>query len=191
MRFAEPARDAATPWAEIARPTRPSRLAGVTMAGFRGRGADVVDYLAVPPPAVMLAVEFGDGRLVVEDATGRERHGSLAAGLAPGAARVRARGGVGCVQVRLAPAAALAVLGVPLVELSHTVVTLEGPVGPRRRPDRGAAAPGPVVGAPVRDHRRRARPATRCRAAGRGGGRRRLGADRHQLGSDPGRPAGR
>src|SRR5215207_8869440 len=90
MRFAEPARDAATPWAEIARPTRPSRLAGVTMAGFRGRGADIVDYLAVPPPAIMLAVEFGDGRLVVEDATGRERHGSLAAGLAPGAARALA-----------------------------------------------------------------------------------------------------
>jgi AraC-like DNA-binding protein len=125
MRFADPAGDAATPWEEIARPTRPSRLAGVTMAGFRGRGADVVDYLAVPPPAVMLAVEFGDGRLAVEDTAGREWRGSLAAGLAPGAVRVRARGGVECVQVRLAPAAALAVLGVPLVELSHTVVTLE------------------------------------------------------------------
>jgi AraC-like DNA-binding protein len=124
VRVAEPAPAAATPWAEIARPTRPSRLAGVTMAGFRGRGADVVDYLAVPPPAVMLAVEFGDGRLVIQDAACRKRRGSLAAGLAPGAARVRARGGVGCVQVRLAPAAALAVLGVPLVELSHTVVTL-------------------------------------------------------------------
>jgi AraC-like DNA-binding protein len=130
MRVADPGRDAATLWEEIARPTRPSRLAGVAMAGFRGRGADVVDYLAVPPPAVMLAVEFGDGRLVVEDTAGRERRGSLAARLAPGAVRVRARGGIECVQVRLSPAAALAVLGVPLAELGRTVVTLEDLWGP-------------------------------------------------------------
>jgi AraC-like DNA-binding protein len=99
------------------------------MAGFRDRGTDVVDYLAVPPSTVMLVVEFGDGRLVVEDTAGRQRRGSLAAGLAPGAVRVRARG-VECVQVRLSPAAAHAVLGTSPAGLSHTVATLEDLWGP-------------------------------------------------------------
>ena len=129
MRFAGPEREAANPWADIARPARPSRVAGVAMAGFRGRGTDVVDYLAVPTPALMMAVDFGDGRLVVEDTAGREQHGSLATGLAPGAVRVRARG-IACVQVRLSPLAARAVLGIPAAGLSHTVIGLEDLWGP-------------------------------------------------------------
>lgn len=130
MRFAAPGRDAATTlWEDIARPARPSRIPGVTMAGFRGRGTHVVDYLAVPTPSVMVVVEFGDGRLVVEDTGGRERRGSLVAGLAPGAVRVRAHG-VECVQVRLSPVAAHLVLGVSPAGLSHSVVTLEDLWGP-------------------------------------------------------------
>ncbi len=109
MRFSGPGADAAAAlWEDIARPARPGRIPGVGMAGFSGRAAGVVDMVAIPNPAVMLAIEFGEGRLAVEDATGREQRGSIVAGMAPGALRARARG-FACVQVRMSPAAAHAV----------------------------------------------------------------------------------
>jgi AraC-like DNA-binding protein len=143
MRFAGPGGDAADLlWEDIARPARPSRVPGVTMAGFRGRGAGDIELRALPNPAVMLVIEFGAGRLVVEDATGREQRGSLAAGLAPGAIRARAQG-FQCVQVRLPPAVARAVLDIAPAELSSTVVTIEDLWGPdaARVEDQLRAAP--------------------------------------------------
>src|SRR5436190_1218421 len=93
----EPA-DAAV-W-DVARPARPSRVAGVSMAGFRDRGMTTVGHRAIPHPAVTLVVEFGAGPLIVDDAAGREQRGSLVAGLGFGGLRVRGEN-FEAVQVRL------------------------------------------------------------------------------------------
>jgi AraC-like DNA-binding protein len=92
------------------------------MAGFRDRSRGLVGLRVIPYPAVTVFVDFGDG-LLVEDASGREQRGSVVAGLVPGAA-VRGRGrDVECLQVRLSPMVALAVLDAS-EELSGTVVAL-------------------------------------------------------------------
>jgi AraC-like DNA-binding protein len=85
-------------------------MAGVSMAGFRARAKDLVDLPVVPYPAVTLVIDLGDEPLLVEHASGQSLRGSLAAGLAPGAVRARGRG-VECLQVRLSPVVAHAVLG--------------------------------------------------------------------------------
>jgi len=119
---AEPLRAAAAVW-DIAVPSRPGRLAGVRMAGFRARATDLVDLPVVPYPAVTLVIDLGNGPLLVEHASGRPQRGSLAAGLAPGAVRARGRG-IECLQVRLSPVAAHAVLGA-CSELGGTVAALD------------------------------------------------------------------
>jgi AraC-like DNA-binding protein len=127
MRSAESVAEAAAVW-DIACPTRPSRLPGVTMAGFRDRAQDVVDLKVVPYPAVTIVVDLGDGLLVVDEETGRERRGSVVAGLAPGSVRGQGRN-IECLQVRLSPVLAHAVLG-PSPLLSGTVVALDDLWGP-------------------------------------------------------------
>src|SRR5215468_3285545 len=102
MRPAEPLRAAAAVW-DIAVPSRPGRLAGVRMAGFRDRAKGLVDLPVVPYPAVTLVIDLGHESLLVEHASGQPRRGSLAAGLAPGAVRARGRD-IECLQVRLSPA---------------------------------------------------------------------------------------
>ncbi|MBN6041123.1 AraC family transcriptional regulator [Amycolatopsis sp. 195334CR] len=102
---------------EVVRPGRPSRVAGVRMAGFRSRGP--VDVRAVGHPAVTLVLEFGDGPLVVDE--NLEQQGNLVARPAFGGLRVRGEQ-VECVQVRLSPVAAHAVLG---TWQDHTVVALD------------------------------------------------------------------
>jgi AraC-like DNA-binding protein len=121
MRPAGPARDAAAVW-DIAVPSRPGRMAGVSMAGFRERGKDLVDLQAVPYPAFTVVIDLGD-ELLVDDASGQPKRGSVAAGLAPGEVRVRGRD-VECLQVRLSPLVAHAVLGVS-AELGGMVVGLD------------------------------------------------------------------
>lgn len=109
----------------VACPQRPSRVAGVTMAGFRVRELDALRM--VPHPAVTLLVEFGAGSPVMDYAAGRQQRGSIVAGpgLGSGGA-VRARGeNVECVQVRLSPAIARAVLGVSPADLDGAVVALD------------------------------------------------------------------
>ncbi|AXB41628.1 helix-turn-helix domain-containing protein [Amycolatopsis albispora] len=118
-----PEAEAVARW-RVARPSRPGRLPGVRMAGFRDRGAGPVDVRVVPHPAVTLALGFGDGPLVVDAATGRQRQGSLVTGFMHGAVRVRGER-VECVQVRLSPVTAHAVLGVSPAELDHVAVTLD------------------------------------------------------------------
>jgi AraC-like DNA-binding protein len=93
------------------------------MAGFRQRGPDVLDLQVVPYPAVTLVVDVGDGMVVVDEVSGRQQQGSVVAGLAPGSVRGRGRG-IECLQVRLSPALAYAVLGATW-ELAGTVVTLD------------------------------------------------------------------
>lgn len=116
-------RGAGAGW-DVARPLRPSRTAGVSLAGFRDRSAGPVDLPVIPHPAVTLVVEFGAGSLAVGDATGWQQRGSLVAGLVPGAVRMRGEN-VMCVEVHLSPVVAHTVLGVRPAELDRTVVALD------------------------------------------------------------------
>nr|WP_203593334.1 helix-turn-helix domain-containing protein [Streptomyces sp. SID9124] len=95
------------------------------MAGFRVHDLDALRM--VPHPAVTLLIEFGAGIPVLDTPTGEQRRGCLVAGpgLGSGGA-VRVRGeNVECVQVRLSPVIARAVLGVPPAELDGAVVPLD------------------------------------------------------------------
>jgi hypothetical protein len=110
---------------DIAVPTRPSRIAGVSMAGFSDRANDIVDVELVPHPAVMVIFNLGGEPFVVEDASGRRLRGRVVAGLAPDGAGGRGlTGSFGCLQVRLSPAVAHAVLGAS-AELGGTVTALD------------------------------------------------------------------
>jgi AraC-like DNA-binding protein len=114
----------ASAW-DVACPQRHSRVVGVTMAGFRIRDLDALRI--VPHPAVTLLLDFGAGSPVVEDATGRRQRGSVVAGPGVGSAgAVWARGEkVECVQVRLSPLIARAVLGVSPADLDGAVIALD------------------------------------------------------------------
>ncbi|MFB8088463.1 AraC family transcriptional regulator [Streptomyces sp. col6] len=110
---------------DVSRPPRPSRVPGVTMAGFRVHDLDALRM--VPHPAVTLLLEFGAGTPVLDTATGEQQRGCLVAGPglgSGGAVRVRGQD-VECVQVRLSPVIARAVLGVPPAELDGAVVPLD------------------------------------------------------------------
>jgi AraC-like DNA-binding protein len=95
------------------------------MAGFRVRDLDALRM--VPHPAVTLLLEFGAGSPVVDDAAGRQQRGSLVAGPGVGSGgAVWARGeNVECVQVRLSPVIARAVLGASPADLDGGVVALD------------------------------------------------------------------
>ena len=108
---------------DIATPSRPGRLPGVSMAGFREATTDLVDLRVVPYPAVTVVVDLGAGLLVVDDMTGCQQQGSIVAGLAPGSMRGSGRD-IECLQVRLSPVVAHAVLG-GAPELGGAVVALE------------------------------------------------------------------
>jgi AraC-like DNA-binding protein len=104
-------RSAPVPSWDIAVPARPGRVGGVSMAGFSDRTNTIVDVELVPHPAVMLVVNLGDEPFLVEEAGGRQHRGSIVAGLAPSGARGRGlTGSFACLQVRLSPAVAHAVL---------------------------------------------------------------------------------
>ncbi|SEF23657.1 AraC-type DNA-binding protein [Amycolatopsis pretoriensis] len=106
---------------DIARPVRPGRVAGAAMAGFRDRGRTPAGLRLIPPPAVTLAVIFGTGSVAVADAAGRRQRGSVVAGLGFGTTRITHAADFACVQVRLPPVAAGAVLGVRPGELAGFV----------------------------------------------------------------------
>jgi AraC-like DNA-binding protein len=125
MRFLVHEHDDATVW-DVARPARSSRVAGVSMAGFRDRGMTPAGHRAIPHPGVTLALEFGTGPLIVDDAAGRQQRGSLVAGLGFGPGPVWVRGeNFEAVQVRLSPVVARAVLGVSPADLDGAVVALD------------------------------------------------------------------
>ncbi|MEE4495318.1 AraC family transcriptional regulator [Streptomyces sp. BE230] len=108
---------------DVASPQRPSKVAGLSMAGFRAQDMDTLRM--VPHPAVTLLLEFGAGSPVIDCASGQQR-GSLVAGPGLGAGgAVRAWGeNIECVQVRLSPVIARAVLGVSPAGLDGAVVSL-------------------------------------------------------------------
>ncbi|MFF9340306.1 helix-turn-helix domain-containing protein [Streptomyces sp. NPDC014773] len=125
MRSTEPPHDWAT--VEVAVPRRPGRLPGVTMAGFRQRVPASADITMVAHPSVTLFVDLSDGDGLVYDSHshGWRERGSTAVGLAPGGLRLGglASGGIECLQIRLSPVLAVALLG-GSADLSGTVVSL-------------------------------------------------------------------
>ncbi|MGW3853085.1 helix-turn-helix domain-containing protein, partial [Streptomyces fagopyri] len=110
---------------DVACPERSGRVVGLTMAGFRVRDLDPLRM--VPHPAVTLLLEFGGGSPVVDYAAGRQQKGSFVAGPGFGSGGdVRARGeNIECVQVRLSPVIARAVLGASPADLGCTVLALD------------------------------------------------------------------
>lgn len=111
---------------DAVRPAQPSRVAGVSMAGFRSSGLTMVDHRAIPHPAVTLILEFGTAPPIVDDATGRQQRGSLVAGLDGLSGSVRVRGeDIECVQVRLSPVIARRVLGSSPADLNGRVLALD------------------------------------------------------------------
>jgi AraC-like DNA-binding protein len=94
------------------------------MAGFRVRDLDALRM--IPHPAVTLLLEFGTGSPVVDYAAGRRQRGSVVAGPGFGSGgAVWARGeNVECVQVRLSPLIARAVLGVSPADLDGAALVL-------------------------------------------------------------------
>jgi AraC-like DNA-binding protein len=108
---------------DIAVPRSSDRLPGVSMAGFRHRAPASVDIAMVAHPSVTLFIDLSEGEGLVHRTHGRDVHGSVVVGLLPG--ELRAGGRVGeCLQIRLDPAAAAAVLGT-VTELTGAVVSLE------------------------------------------------------------------
>ncbi|MEV0342481.1 helix-turn-helix domain-containing protein [Nocardia sp. NPDC050713] len=126
MRAVDPVPHAAELW-DITVPARPGRIAGVSMAGFRGRTKSPVDMQVVPYPSLTVAIDFGDG-LLVDESSGRRFRGGIVTGLAPDSVRVGGRD-IDCLQIRLSPSVAHAVLGAAS-ELSGTVVGLDELWGP-------------------------------------------------------------
>jgi AraC-like DNA-binding protein len=94
------------------------------MAGFRVRDLDALRM--VPHPAVTLLLEFGAGSPVMDCAGGRQQRGSVVAGPGIGSeGAVWARGeNIECVQIRLSPVIARAVLGASPADLDGTVIAL-------------------------------------------------------------------
>ncbi|MFB6580808.1 helix-turn-helix domain-containing protein [Streptomyces sp. NPDC056402] len=95
------------------------------MAGFGQRVPAPVDIAMVAHPSVTLFVDLSRGDGLVYDAHGRRERGSVVVGLIPGDLRISGRtAGAGqCLQIRLSPVVAAAVLGAS-TELVGTVVSL-------------------------------------------------------------------
>ncbi|MFI5952588.1 helix-turn-helix domain-containing protein [Cryptosporangium sp. NPDC051539] len=119
MGAAESLRAAAAIW-DIATPSA-AGVAGVRVAGFRERAAGAVELQVIPYPAVTVIVDLGEGLQIDHD--GGQRSGALVAGMAPGTLRGGGRD-VECLQIRLSPVVAHAVLG-GASDLSGAVVGLD------------------------------------------------------------------
>ena len=117
---------------DIATPARPLRAAGVTMAGFDDRGRTPPGLRLIPHPAVTLGLTFGAGSITLAGADGLHRGESFVAGLGLGfgSLRLEHAENLHCLQVRLSPVIAHAVLGVSLAELDGVVVALDDLWGP-------------------------------------------------------------
>ncbi|MEU5128565.1 helix-turn-helix domain-containing protein [Streptomyces mobaraensis] len=83
---------------------------GVRMAGFRDRAAGGLHKRVLPRPDVVVVIGFGEDPFTVDGATGRQSVRSFVAAPAPGPARVAGER-VECVEMRLSPPAAYALLG--------------------------------------------------------------------------------
>ncbi|MFF7453308.1 helix-turn-helix domain-containing protein [Kitasatospora sp. NPDC008115] len=110
---------------EVAVPRKSQRLPGVSMAGFAQRVPALADIAMVAHPSVTLFMDLSEGDGLVYDVHGRREHGSMVVGLIPGDLRVSGRTAEGCqcLQIRLSPVVAAAVLSAS-TELVGTVVSL-------------------------------------------------------------------
>ncbi|MFJ1459178.1 helix-turn-helix domain-containing protein [Nocardia sp. N2S4-5] len=106
---------------DIAVPARSNRMAGISMAGFRGRASDRAELPVVPYPALTIFLDLGDASFI--DASGGvRRRGSAVIGLHPVGMRGSGRV-IDLLQVRLSPVVAHEILGVP-GDLGDSVVPL-------------------------------------------------------------------
>jgi len=94
------------------------------MAGFRHRAAAFADIAMVAQPSVTLLVDLSEGEGLAYYTRCRQERGSVIIGLLPGDLRVAGRGVGECLQIRLEPVTAAAVLGAS-TEFSGTMVSLE------------------------------------------------------------------
>ena len=94
------------------------------MAGFRQRAPALWDIAMVAHPAVTLLVDLSEDDGAVYDVHGSDKRGSVVIGLLPGEVRATGRARVECLQIRLEPAVAAAVLDAS-TELTGAVVSLE------------------------------------------------------------------
>ncbi|MET9294863.1 helix-turn-helix domain-containing protein [Streptomyces sp. NPDC003077] len=109
-------------WAgvDIAVPRSSDRLPGIHMAGFHRCSPTLMELAMVAHPSVTILVDLSEEEGLGYGAHGR---GSVVVGLLPGNLRVGGRVGA-CLQVRLEPAVAAAVLGAS-AELSGMAVPLK------------------------------------------------------------------
>jgi AraC-like DNA-binding protein len=107
---------------DVAVPRPATGLPGVTMAGFRQRATAFAEMAMVAHPSVTLLVNLTATAGVAYDMRGRRERGSVVIGLLPGDLRASCDG-VECLQIRLEPAVARAVLGVS-AELTGALVSL-------------------------------------------------------------------
>ncbi|GAA4604070.1 AraC-like DNA-binding protein [Actinoplanes octamycinicus] len=107
---------------EIAVPAR--RLPAVRMAGFRQRAPVRRDIGMIAHPAVTLLIDLSQDASLSFDVNGAARRGSVVVGLLPGELHATGLARVDCLQIRLEPVAAAAVLG-PAAELTGAVVALD------------------------------------------------------------------
>ncbi|GAA0900800.1 helix-turn-helix domain-containing protein [Streptomyces thermoalcalitolerans] len=111
---------------EVAIPQPSERLPGIAMAGFGQRVPAPLDIAMVAHPSVTLLVDLNGGEGLVYDAHGRRERGSAVVGLLPGDLRIGSRTTEAgqCLQIRLSPVVAAAVLGAA-DELVGEVVPLD------------------------------------------------------------------
>ncbi|MFC9435351.1 helix-turn-helix domain-containing protein [Nocardia sp. NPDC057030] len=102
------------------------------MIGYRDAGGAGVDLRVAGTAAITVLIEFGGRGLVVEDASGRRTLDGFVAGLPLAAMRVRGERAE-CVEVRLSPVRAYALLGIAPTDLGPDAVGLEDLWGARAR----------------------------------------------------------
>ncbi|GAA0588820.1 helix-turn-helix domain-containing protein [Actinomadura livida] len=109
-------------WVDVAVPRPAHRLPGISMAGFGARAPVSAEIAMVAHPAVTLFIDLSEDEGFGCATGGRRERGSVAVGLLPGELRAGGRAGE-CLQIRLEPVAAAAVLGAS-AELSGMAVPL-------------------------------------------------------------------
>lgn len=94
------------------------------MIGMANQGASGPDIRVLALPAISIAIEFGGNGFSVDCAAGRRTMHGLVTGLAPGPVRVRGEQ-IECIEMRLRPPQAQALLGISLSELNGEVIGVD------------------------------------------------------------------
>jgi AraC-like DNA-binding protein len=102
------------------------------MIGFRDCDGAGLDIRVTAMPAVTVVIEFGGNELVIDGNAGRHTLTGFVAGLPGATMRIRSKH-VECIEVRLSPVRAYALLGAGPTDLGGAVVCLEDLWGRRAR----------------------------------------------------------